>query len=148
MVLFPACKKQSDKPVNPNNGPFIIATLDGNDQWHSITQGGIDVNDTLGIGGEATDGSFLYIYFSDAVLALTPLNTPFTPLSMDYKYILGPDDVFTSTLTGGAASVTLTTYDANKRSIAGSFSGTVIHTLVNGTHVIETIAKGQFFVNY
>ena len=147
LVVLASCKKKVDNPVNTSNGPFIIATLDGVDQWKSSTQGGLDINDTLAIGGEATDGSYIYIYFSDSKLVQTPLNTPFSPLSLDFKYILGPDDVYSSTTPGGSASVTLTLYDPTKRSIAGYFSGTVVHPLVSGSDE-QQITKGQFYVKY
>jgi hypothetical protein len=48
-----------------------------------------------------SDGSYINIYFSDGSLNVAGLNNPFAPLSLDYKYIIDQDDVFSSTNPGG-----------------------------------------------
>lgn len=141
------CKKNVDKPPTPLTGSYILATLDGNDHWQSVTAGGIDSMGTLGIGGRASDGSYVYIYFSDGSLNVVGVNKPFTPLSLDYKYIIGQDDVFSSTNTGGAASVTITRYDQTNKWIEGTFSGSAVHVTANGNQT-TLISDGKFVVNY
>jgi hypothetical protein len=145
--FFHGCKKNVDKPPTPLTGSYILATLDGTDHWQSITAGGINTLDTLGIGGMASDGSYIYIYFSDASLNVVGVNNPFAPLSLDYKYIIGQDDVFSSTNPGGAASVTLTRYDQTNKWIEGTFTGTAIHISANGSQTTP-ITDGKFAINY
>ena len=103
---------------------------------------------TLGIGGQASDGSYLYIYFIDQTLQVEGLNNPFPPLAMDYKYIFGQDDIFSSANQGGTASVTLTRYDQVKRWIDGTFSGTLIHIDTYGTTTSQMVTNGKFSIHY